>query len=267
LGGHFLAIDDLDPALAAAIARAFNRWVYDRSRTDPARLKFAALVPLHDVDAAIAEARFAVAELGAVALSLPSNPVKGRTLYHPDYDRLWAEIEDLNATVGFHGLQAAYQDHLAYRYIDNLVLSRSVAQPVELMLAVGAVLAGGVFERFPGLRAGFLEGTCGWLLWWLWRLDEEWEKFGAGERVQLRMPPSEYFRRHCAVATDPEESLVRQVIEAVGDDNIVLSSDWPHDDALYPHAIETFLAMVGLSEESKRKVLWDNCARLYRQPA
>lgn len=267
LGGHFLAIDDLEPALAAALARAFNRWMYDRGRTSPSRLQFAALVPLQDVELAIAEARFAVKELGAIALSLPSNPVKQRTLYHPDYDRLWAELEDLNVTIGFHGLQAAYQDHLAFRYIDNLVLSRSVAQPVELMLALGAMLAGGVFERFPGLRAGFLEGTCGWLPWWLWKLDEEWEKFGAGELHQLKMLPSEYFRRHCAIAVDPEEALVKQVIAATGDDNIVISTDWPHDDALYPRAISTFLSMAGVSEESKRKILWDNCAWLYRLPA
>src|SRR5260370_23882510 len=46
LGGHFLAIDDLEPALAAALSRAFNRWMFDRARTVPARLRLAQLVPL-----------------------------------------------------------------------------------------------------------------------------------------------------------------------------------------------------------------------------
>ena len=34
-------------------------------------------------------------------------------------------------------------------------------------------------------------------------------------------------------------------------------------DSAYPRAIETFLELEGVSEVSKRKILWDNCARLY----
>jgi predicted TIM-barrel fold metal-dependent hydrolase len=43
----------------------------------------------------------------------------------------------------------------------------------------------------------------------------------------------------------------------------VLSTDWPHDDSRFPHSIDSFLALPYLSSETKRKVLWDNCARLY----
>ncbi len=42
-----------------------------------------------------------------------------------------------------------------------------------------------------------------------------------------------------------------------------LSTDWPHDDSRFPHSIDSFLALPYLSSETKRKVLWDNCARLY----
>jgi predicted TIM-barrel fold metal-dependent hydrolase len=52
-------------------------------------------------------------------------------------------------------------------------------------------------------------------------------------------------------------------LSALGDDNIVISSHWPHDDSAYPKAIDAFLALEGMRDESKRKILWDNCARLY----
>ena len=45
-------------------------------------------------------------------------------------------------------------------------------------------------------------------------------------------------------------------------DTVVFSTDYPHGDGQYPHAVETFLTM-GLSTDAKRKFLWDNCARLY----
>ncbi len=57
------------------------------------------------------------------------------------------------------------------------------------------------------------------------------------------------------------------VIDELGDDNIVVSTDYPHADGRFPHAIDTFLALEDVSATSKRKILWDNCARLYRLDA
>ena len=51
---------------------------------------------------------------------------------------------------------------------------------------------------------------------------------------------------------------------AVGDDNIVVSTDYPHSDGLFPRAMEEFVHLEGVSDETKAKILWDNCARFYR---
>jgi predicted TIM-barrel fold metal-dependent hydrolase len=125
----------------------------------------------------------------------------------------------------------------------------------------------GVLERHPGLRCAFLEGTCGWLPWYLWRLDEAWEKFGPGSEIQISQTPSQYFFRQCYIATDADEKPLRQVIEAIGDDNIVVSTDYPHADGLFPTAIEEFVRLEGVTDKSKSKILWDNCARLYHLEA
>jgi predicted TIM-barrel fold metal-dependent hydrolase len=227
-------------------------------------LKPAAVIPVQDVGLAVDEARRSVRELGAVTLVLSNHPVNSRAWYDAAYDPLWAEAERLGVPVAFHGFQMAYQEHLGRRFLDNFALAHAAAHPVEMMLALGSLLTGGVFARFPGLRAAFLEGSCAWVPWWLWALDERVEKFGDDERFRLAMPPSEYFRRHCWVSVDPDEDVVRHALPAMGDDNIVISSDWPHDDSAYPNAIDTFLGLEGVSAESKRKILWDNCARLYR---
>ena len=64
---------------------------------------------------------------------------------------------------------------------------------------------------------------------------------------------------------EPEEELVKYVVAELGDENLVLSTDWPHDDSRFPHAIDGFLGHAAyFSADSKRKVLWDNCARLYK---
>lgn len=263
LGSHVIGIDGLDPELSAAVCRAFNNWLADFCSTDRARLKPAALLPLHDVQLAVEEARRSVQEGGAVALILSNHPVNERPWYDRYYDPLWAEAERLQVPIAFHGIQMAYQEHLGRRYMDNFALAHAAAHPVEMMLALGSLLTGGVFERFPGLTGAFLEGSCSWVPWWLWCLDERVEKFGDDEKFPLKMPPSEYFKRQCFVSVDPDEDVVQYAIPAMGDDNIVISTDWPHDDSSYPNAIDTFLGLEGVSDASKRKILWDNCARLY----
>lgn len=263
LGSHVIAIDGMDAELAAANCRAFNRWLADYCQEDSYRLRPSAIIPLHDVAKAVEEAEYAVGELGHIALVLPSNPVNNRQLYDTYYDPLWSSVQEMGVPVTFHGIHAAYQEHIGNRFLDNLTMAHASSHPIELFLAMGAMICGGVFERFPGLQAAYLEGTCSWAPWWLWRLDEEWEKFGRGERVQLQGKPSDYYHRHCYVSVDPGEALVKQVIDVLGDDRLVISTDWPHDDSAYPNAIDDFLAIEGLTPDSKAKVLWHNAARLY----
>ncbi|HZO41385.1 MAG TPA: amidohydrolase family protein [Methylomirabilota bacterium] len=262
-GAHLIALDGLEPDLSAAICRAFNNWLSEFCATDSARLKGAAILPAHDPKLAVEEARRSVRELGAVALVLSNHPVNGRAWYDPAYEPIWAEAESLGVPVAFHGIQMAYQEHLGRRFMDNFVLAHAVAHPLEQMMALGSLLTGGVFERYPRLKAAFLEGSCSWVPWWLWTLDERVEKFGDDERFHLSLRPSEYFRRNCWVSVDPDEDVVRHALPSMGDDNIVISTDWPHDDSAYPRAIDTFLGLEGVSESTKRKILWDNCARLY----
>jgi predicted TIM-barrel fold metal-dependent hydrolase len=259
--------DDLDPQISAALARAHNNWTRDFCAFAPQRLKFAAQISYHDVGLAVQEARRAVRELGAVAVIGNPNPVNGRHIHDPEFEPLWDAIEELGVPVGFHPTgQASVRDDIARRYLDHpngRVIGIAGRNPMELMLAFASMAAGGVLERHPNLRCAFLEGTCGWLSWWLWRLDEAWEKFGPGSEVQISAMPSEYFARQCYVATDADEKVLRQVVESVGDDNIVVSTDYPHSDGLFPHAMSEFVALEGVSDKTKSKILWDNCARLY----
>ena len=225
MGSHLIAVDGLDSELSAATCRAFNHWLADFCEKDRGRLKAAALLPLQDARLAADEARRAVRELGAVALVLSNHMVNGRPWYDRAWDPLWAEAERLGVPVTFHGIQMAYQEHLGRRFMDNFALAHAAGHPVEMMLAAGSLLTGGVFARFPGLRAAFLEASCSWVPWWLWVLDERVEKFGDAERFPLTQPPSEYFRRHCWVAVEPDEALLPHTLATLGDDNLVISSD------------------------------------------
>ena len=105
--------------------------------------------------------------------------------------------------------------------------------------------------------------NCTWLPWLLWRLDEGWEREGDIWAQDLTMKPSEYFKRQCFVSVEPDEDGVKYVIDYIGTDRLVFSTDYPHGDSKFPHAVETFLELP-ISDKDKQKILWDNCAEFYR---
>ena len=55
---------------------------------------------------------------------------------------------------------------------------------------------------------------------------------------------------------------MEDVLRRVGDDHIVLSTDYPHPDSAFPQAIKEFMEL-DIPEASRRKILWDNTVRLY----
>ena len=262
-----VSLDDLEPAYATAYCRAFNDWLADYCSADSRRLKPAAIVSLHDPELAAAEARRAVTEKGHVSVVMLPMPVAGRYVNAPECDVLWKEIVRLGVPVNFHGTSGgAGTDYVSNRFRGNpgfRTLNHASAFPLELMLAMGAMLVGGVCDRFPSLRVGFLEGTCGWLPWWLGRLDDQWKKYGGGEAVKLSAKPSELFQRQCFIGTEADEELLPVVVDKLGDDNLVVSVDYPHADGPFPNGVAEFLELPGVGRDSKRKILWDNCVKLY----
>jgi uncharacterized protein len=265
-GRQILCHDNLAPDYAAALARAYNDWAHDYCRSNPQRLKFAAQIAMHDIPAAVAEARRSVSQLGAVAVIGTPNPVNGQHLHDEVCEPLWDVLEELHVPIGFHPTgNTSLKDDAGARYVGHAnfhPIAHAIRNPVELMGAIASLTTGGVLERHPTLRAAFLEGTAGWLYWWLWRLDDQWEKFGPGCEHQLSMLPSEYFKRQCYIALDVDEEPAVDVVRKLGAEYFVVSSDYPHSDGAFPEAMQQFFSLP-LGDEARRKILWDNCAHLY----
>jgi predicted TIM-barrel fold metal-dependent hydrolase len=269
-GRQVLSHDDLEPEYATALARAYNNWAHDYCSYNPKRLKLGAQLALHSVELGAEEARRAVEKLGAVTLVASPHPINGRHLHDALFEPLWNEIERLGVPLGLHPTGvSSLRDDISKRFVGHPAsgpIAHAVRNPIESMLAYASLAMGAVFERHPKLTVAFLESTCGWLPWWLERLDEQWAKFGPGCDVTLSAKPSEYFFRQCYIATDPDEEGLKTFIDQIGDDRIVVSTDYPHDDSLFPYATESFLNIEGVGRDSKRKILWDNCATLYKIP-
>ena len=143
----------------------------------------------------------------------------------------------------------------------NRLMVHVSSHPIAMMYTSLSLIVGGVLEAFPRLRVGLLECNVGWVPFWLDRIDHDFERLAEWDAPNLRLKPSEYFRRQCFVGAEEERGL-NHVVAQIGDDNIVWSTDYPHWDSDYPRAVEEFLELP-VTDDAKRKILWDNCARLY----
>ena len=257
--------DDVQGAMCVA----YNSWAHDFCSGAPERIKFTATVPGHDIDDMVAEIRRSVSELGAVSVFLPK-AIPEKMWHHPDYTKVWETVTELDVPISVHGSSSASGDPWANaRYNPYagpfIALGQAIGFPFENMINLGHFMYSGILDRFPNLKLLVLEANSGWVPFWLNRLEKycEGRQSVFFDEHPLDLTPQEYFLRQCAVAADADEPSIKYVVDYIGDDNIVFNTDYPHPDA--PATNEPLANMMEqpLSEDTKRKILWDNSVKIY----
>ncbi len=250
------SIADLD--LGIAVCRAFNDWLAAYCATDPARLRPTCALPLRSIPDAVAEAERAVVDLDAAMIPV-TGAIVGRNLDDPELEPLWALAERLDTPIGVH---AGGTGLAVDRFVDQYAMAHACAFPMDIMLGITAMVCGGVLERHPRLRVAFLEAGCGFLPYFLERLDEHYEK-RPGEMPHITKPPSEYVTGgQVVVSCEPEEHAIAYAAERLGDGVVAYASDYPHWDAEFPGSVAAISDRDDLSDATKRAVLADNARRL-----
>jgi predicted TIM-barrel fold metal-dependent hydrolase len=257
----------LDPEFAIALCRTMNDAKAEFCRYAPERIKAIAKLPMIDPAAAAAELHRAVTELGLVGMVTPQH-IRDKNLGDPIFDVVWAEAERLGATVCVHGGgQAPDQFPIGVDRFHTRLEVHALTHPMGNMLALMSMLIGGVLHRFPKLHVGFMESGCGWLPFWLERLDEHYELMPE-QAPAIDRKPSEYFLDgNCFISCEPDEHMLAQVIELLGDRKIVYASDYYHWDCSFPDTVKMIAERNDIGEASKRRILSENAAALYPRVA
>lgn len=261
--GYDMWAEGIDPDLQAAMARAYTRWLADYHDASGGRIVGASPVPIADPQRGAEHVAWAQ-EQGCNWFWTRPNYFNGRLLGHRDFDPMYAALEAGGSALGIHHFsQLQLSTSVGRDRFDTFVELHSCDHVMEQQMAMVSMMVHGVFERFPGLRVGYLEAGCAWLPSWLYRIQEHLEVAGWKEAPDLTLTPLEYFQRNCFITCEADEELTYQAVEVVGDDCILFPTDYPHPDAKYPGAIDAFLSLPRLGEETRRKVLWDNPVRFY----
>jgi len=280
-GLGFCWYEDMDSELSAALCRAYNNWLSDYCSLAPERMLGMALLPVQDVDLAVAELRRAVCELGMAGVFWRPNSHFGRRISDEAYEPIFSLAQELRVPIAYHEGNTGYVSPLrgggsegyGFKWFgsgrdETRFAMHAARHPMEQMGAFISLASEGAFDRFPRLNFAFLESGCGWLPYWLERLDVMhanpiYNKSYHGERR-----PSDYFKRgQCFISCEAEEAEegVPVLRRLLGEDCLMWASDYPHPDAVvyFPNTVGPIVDDEHLSPEFRRKVLWDNPARFY----
>jgi predicted TIM-barrel fold metal-dependent hydrolase len=240
-GLSLIARDNLDPQLSLALCQAYNDWIHEFCRYSPERLKFVAMLPVHDVHLASRELVRCVRELGAVGSFIRPNLVNGHYWHSNYWDPLYSLHEELDVTWGFHEGTGAWYSHMNVLYGENRFYRHVASHWIEMQQALIAMIVGGVFEFHPKLRVGFLEAQNSWVPGLLSRIEWDYPQYRDSHAPYLSLTPREYFRRNCWAAVEGSEPEIEATAGLIGGDRMCVSTDYPHFDSNFPNVSDNVL--------------------------
>jgi predicted TIM-barrel fold metal-dependent hydrolase len=112
-----------------------------------------------------------------------------------------------------------------------------------------------------------VESGMGWIPFILETADYEILENAPEQAAALAKKPSEYFASNWYATFWFEENGgdLQYLIDRVGEDRVMFETDFPHPTCMYPDPLKTVEdRMMSLRPDTRRKVLGDNAAALYR---
>jgi predicted TIM-barrel fold metal-dependent hydrolase len=227
-----------DPQLIRDAARAENEWLVSEVQgLAPDRLVPAALMPMLQVDDAVAELRHA-ADIGLHLVSLPTGHPPGAEAYNDDsWEPLWAAAEEAGMVVGFHIGTDGIDQAKAFRGPGGAVLNYVHTTYGGQYVAQKLVLSG-VFERHPDLKVLISEGGATWVPFVGDRMNEGYRQHYMFVRPQLSRLPKEYLYENVYASFQHDETAPA-AMSAMGYRNVMWGSDYPHAEGTYGHTQKT----------------------------
>jgi predicted TIM-barrel fold metal-dependent hydrolase len=246
---------------ASAFARRCNDYAAELIAQHPARFGCFGLLPMHDIDAALAEARYCLETLHFEGISLFAS-YGGKFLGDAAFDPVLDYLNARNAVAHIHPSL-----HPSSKSLDLPWPGFMIEYPFDTTRAAVNLLFTGALERFPAMRF-ILSHAGGTLPFLAWRLSaapmidkrlkqRSREDIFAGLRT---------FWYDNALASGPQPYGALSKIAAP--DRILFGSDWPFcNDGVVAEEVADFTAPGFLSPDELAKISRVNALKLFPERA
>lgn len=255
-----------DRELGVACVRAWNDWLFEEWHGSyPDRIVPLGITYLKDPELGAAEIRRNAAR-GFTAVTMPEQPHKQKL--PAIFDAYWEPIiracaetgTVMNLHVGSSGFPPVPPGAPMLELISTLFQSMAFDSCAEWLWS-------GWPARYPELKIAMSEGGIAWVGGLIDRLDNIMSRSGYGAGwPDKSISPSDCLRRNfwfCMI-DDPSTIVTK---DAIGVENILCESDYPHGDGTWPDTQEVMRRLIGhLPPHEIRMITHENAAKLYRHP-
>jgi uncharacterized protein len=257
-----------NPAYVTAMCDAYNRWLGD-VLSGQTRLKWVGVVNLDDIPASVRQVNEAK-KLGAVGMMILGT-AGDRLLDDASLLAFYEAVAESDLPLAVHVGWSCPSINNLYSHIYP---SGVIPFTMPVLMGLVSMMSGGIFDRFPNLRVVYLEAGCLWVHFILERLHHRFQHSGKNlvnvvsrtAPVQ-KLAPMDYVKKgNLYFSAEIEDALLPQVLELVGDGQILFGSDMPHGDR-ERFAARMLQERTDISEIAKSKILESNPMRFYGLPA
>lgn len=265
-----------DPELMLECVRAYNDWLIDWISPDPRRFIPVMATPFWDVEAAVKEIHRG-RDLGHRAVLFTSAPQDfGMPFIGDDHwDPIWKAAQEVDLPISLHIGSGDFSDqlHNPAHFSAHGIAPTTVSTSMSILLTNGIqlmdVVMSGILPKNPDLRLVSVESGVGWIPFVKEALDHGFNYTRAyNEKPEFAKLPSEYILEQVWSCTLFEEYGIHTMLDDIGEDRVMFETDYPHPICLYGDEVREKIdaAFGGLSEASRKKILFSNAAELYGVP-
>ena len=245
-------------ALKAAITVS-NNWCKSEVMDISPRLVPTAQVSMLSIDDAIEELERA-AEMGYRAVFLPTTPPQATPDYNrDDWEPFWSAVEAAGMVVAFHiGTDPVVQEEgeqmgVAYRGPGGAVLNYTETT-FSGQRAAMKMVASGALDRHQNMKVLISEGGATWVPFLGDRMTEGYRQHNMMVRPKLSRTPKEILYSQVYASFQHDETAVAAVT-AMGYQNVMFGSDYPHMEGTYGHTQETLQGLfAGVDAATQRRI-------------
>ncbi len=229
-------------ALRAAITVS-NDWAKSEIMDISPRLLATAQVSMLSITDAIAELQ-RTASMGFRSVFLPTTPPAHTPDYnHDEWEPFWAAAAEAKMVIAFHigtdpvDMMAGEVIGITYRGPGGALLNYTETT-FSGQRATMKMVASGALDRHPNLKVLVSEGGATWVPFLADRMTEGYRQHAMMVRPKLSRTPKEILYSQVFASFQHDETAIAAVT-AMGYQNVMWGSDYPHLEGTYGHTQET----------------------------
>jgi predicted TIM-barrel fold metal-dependent hydrolase len=268
--------------------QAYNRWLVDFCAKSPGRRRGQMVMSFADIDRAVADV-FWAKEHGLGGIALPGLTRDGKFYFDSDLDPIWAACVETGLTISQHGggidpngprgsgdIRATAPGFGAFMMLstENAFFSNR---------SLWMLIVGGVFDRFPDLRAAWVETQVHLIIPTISYLDRVCDSDWMGQfsiKPTIKHKPSEYFGTNIFVGLSPFSPRQDPTGDVLGKDAdgerkpgfhigsvpLMYGVDFPHFESCFQRnmgEVATLVTTPIITDDEAHHILFDTAADVY----